>query len=162
MPIVKEKKSRKTNFLVVRPLFGPFCKKSAKIWPQFFLAALLFTFYSAPFELCSRIFGQLAGNTGVLPLYGPFCTKLAKNLPQIYPSAPFIRPLLSYAVEQIIQLATLIASLFAGPFLPPSTAILMDSAGVWQWVDFFWGAESTGWEPTISKKYYLKRNKQLY
>jgi hypothetical protein len=59
-------------------------------------------------------------------------------------------------------LATLIASLFAGQFLPPYTAILMDSAEVWQWVDFFLGAESTGWEPTISKKYYLKRNKQLY
>ncbi len=37
-----EKKGRKTNFPEVRPLFGPFCTKSAKIRPQICPAALLF------------------------------------------------------------------------------------------------------------------------
>jgi hypothetical protein len=47
LPIMKEKKSRKTNFPEVRPLFGPLCTKSAKIRPQICLAALLFLY--APF-----------------------------------------------------------------------------------------------------------------
>jgi hypothetical protein len=53
---IRENKRRKTKFLEVRPLFGLFRSKSAKIRPQivkvsFFLFGL--------FKSCGQIFGQL-------------------------------------------------------------------------------------------------------
>ena len=62
--IIREKKNNKTNFPEVGPFFGHFCTKSAKIRPQFFQPLYFLTFYSAPFELCSQIFGQLATQRG--------------------------------------------------------------------------------------------------
>jgi len=36
---------RKTSFSEVRPFFGPFCSKSAKLWPQICPAAPLFIWH---------------------------------------------------------------------------------------------------------------------
>ncbi len=55
---IRENKRRKTIFLEVRPIFGPFCTKSAKIRSHLCPAFLFF--YSAFFELCGRTIGQLA------------------------------------------------------------------------------------------------------
>jgi hypothetical protein len=56
LPINREKKSRKTDFPEVRPLFGNFCTKSAKIRLQIFPAALLsirpLLSYAAEYSAC--------------------------------------------------------------------------------------------------------------